>query len=156
MLSLETHRLSTMPSSHLYSHGLCSSLASPHFSSSRWDLFSLWDPSMSSPLSSRSLLVSFWLPSLVYTAATTRFVALIAVLNNNANFLIQGYIRSNSLTNGSDDMTKRCRELQASTAFYWFLFASFAASIVMTFLHSGSSMRSRGGMRRGGPSMSQV
>lgn len=144
-----------MPYSHQYSHGLCYSLASPRSSLNPWDLSLLWVPWMSSPPSSHSLLVSFWLPSSAYTAATTRFVQPVLSVNN-ANLPTQGYVQSNSLTNGSHDMTKRCRELQASTAFYWFLFASFAASIAMTFLHSGSSMRSRGGIRRGGPSMSQV
>lgn len=40
----------------------------------------------------------------------------------------KAYLISNSLTNGSYNMQKRCHELQASTAFYWFLFATFAAS----------------------------
>jgi len=69
------------------------------------------------------------------------------------------YVISNSLTNGSHDPTKRCHELQASTAFFWFLFASYVGSLIMDVLGGGSSMssmRGRGGVRRGGPSMSQV
>lgn len=68
----------------------------------------------------------------------------------------EDYIRSNPLTNGSNNPSKRCHELQASTAFYWFLFASFAASIAMTFLNGGASSMRRGVVRKGGPSMSQV
>jgi len=67
------------------------------------------------------------------------------------------YTLSNELTNGSHHPEKRCRELQASTAFYWFAFAGFLASAVIAGITSrGSSMRGRGGIRRGGPSMSQV
>jgi len=67
------------------------------------------------------------------------------------------YTSTNSLTNGSHDMGKRCRELQASTAFFWFLLPAFAASAALAFMSSrGSSMGGRGGIRKGGPSMSQV
>jgi len=67
------------------------------------------------------------------------------------------YVASNSLTNGSHSPTKRCHELQASTAFFWFLFVSYAASLVLVGLSArGSGISSRGGIRRGGPSMSQV
>jgi len=68
----------------------------------------------------------------------------------------QSYLMSNSLTNGSHNMGKRCHELQASTAFFWFMFAGFAASIAFDFMGSRSTMSSRGGIRKGGPSMSQV
>ncbi|CAK7242747.1 MAG: hypothetical protein STHCBS139747_004246 [Sporothrix thermara] len=55
---------------------------------------------------------------------------------------------------GSDDDHKRCRELQASTAFLWFLFASLIASLVMTLVN----FRRGGGSSRGSsaPHMSQV
>jgi len=68
------------------------------------------------------------------------------------------YLSSNSLTNGSADMSKRCTELQASCAFFWFLFAAYAASLVMAGMgmRGGSGMSSRGGIRKGGPAMSQV
>jgi len=69
----------------------------------------------------------------------------------------QSYLHSNNLTNGSHNMGKRCHELQASTAFFWFLFASYVGSLVLDFLGGRGGMSSRGGgMRRGGPSMSQV
>lgn len=69
----------------------------------------------------------------------------------------QSYVRSNALTNGSHNPSKRCHELQASTAFYWFAFASFAASVAIGVMSGGSSLRGgRGGIRKGGPSMSQV
>jgi len=68
------------------------------------------------------------------------------------------YTSTNSLTNGSHNQAKRCRELQASTAFFWFLFACYVGSLVMDFISRGSSMSMRrgGGIRKGGPSMSQV
>jgi len=66
------------------------------------------------------------------------------------------YVTTNSLTAGSDNPSKRCHELQASTAFFWFLFASFVGSLVLVGLASRGSTSVGGGMRRGGPSMSQV
>jgi hypothetical protein len=67
------------------------------------------------------------------------------------------YTLHNNYTNGSFDREKRCRELQASDAFFWFLFASFAGSVVLDFFASrGSTSMRSGGIRRGGPSMSQV
>jgi hypothetical protein len=55
---------------------------------------------------------------------------------------------------GSLDDTKRCREIQASTAFLWFLFATFAGTAFLSFKdyqsgYSGGSVRSK-------PSMAQV
>jgi len=64
------------------------------------------------------------------------------------------YVVSNSLTNGSHNPTKRCHELQASTAFFWFLFAAYVASTVMSVIGHGGAART-GGIRKG-PSMSQV
>lgn len=70
----------------------------------------------------------------------------------------KSYILSNSLTNGSHNPTKRCHELQASTAFFWFLAVSYLGSLVFDIMGARGSggMSSRGGIRRGGPSMSQV
>ncbi|OCK80292.1 hypothetical protein K432DRAFT_382336 [Lepidopterella palustris CBS 459.81] len=65
------------------------------------------------------------------------------------------YTHSNSITNGSRDTEKRCREAQASTAFLWFGFAAFAISAVFSFTGHSSSVNMRGGLRRG-PAMSQV
>lgn len=69
-----------------------------------------------------------------------------------------GYTSSNSLTNGSINRKKRCHELQASTAFFWFLFAAYLGSVAMTAISGtgSSSLRGRVGIRRGGPSMTQV
>jgi len=67
----------------------------------------------------------------------------------------QSYVTSNSLTNGSHNPSKRCHELQASTAFFWFLFAAFAASVFFDFAGRNSGI-ARGGLRKGGPSMTQV
>jgi hypothetical protein len=56
---------------------------------------------------------------------------------------------------GSQDDVKRCREVQASTAFMWFLFATFVAALAFTFMgfrRSGGSVRSS----MGRPHMSQV
>jgi len=55
---------------------------------------------------------------------------------------------------GSLDDGKRCREIQASTVFMWFLFISFTAGLVLTYL----GFRRGGGSvsGRSGPSMSQV
>ncbi|KAH8796706.1 putative Non-classical export protein 2 [Hyaloscypha finlandica] len=67
------------------------------------------------------------------------------------------YTTTNSLTNGSHDTSKRCRELQASTAFFWFLFASFVGSLVLGIMGGGGTMSMRRpGIGRKGPSMSQV
>ncbi|KAG5980229.1 hypothetical protein E4U55_004252 [Claviceps digitariae] len=52
---------------------------------------------------------------------------------------------------GSADTEKRCREIQASTAFMWFLFATSAAALFFTVKGA------RGGsIRSGRPNMSQV
>ncbi|MCJ1340435.1 hypothetical protein MMC09_005731 [Bachmanniomyces sp. S44760] len=69
----------------------------------------------------------------------------------------QDYIKSNLVTSGAVDQSKRCHEAQAVCAFLWFGFAAFAASMVFSGLASrGGSSGFRGGIRRGGPSMSQV
>ncbi|KAK5497252.1 hypothetical protein LTR43_008179 [Exophiala xenobiotica] len=67
------------------------------------------------------------------------------------------YTARNHLTNGSHDRSGRCRELQAATAFFWFAWAAWTASLVFSLLGSRSSgVNLRGIGRRGGPSMSQV
>jgi len=55
--------------------------------------------------------------------------------------------------NGAADTHKRCRELQASTAFVWFLWATFLATLALAFL---SFRRLGGSARSRGPGMSQV
>jgi hypothetical protein len=59
---------------------------------------------------------------------------------------------ANWIAYGSANDGKRCREVQASTAFMWFLFATFAAALVLSFL----GFRRGGGSVRSGPTMSQV
>ena len=70
------------------------------------------------------------------------------------------YTTHNIVTSGSPNTNKRCTEAQASTAFLWFGFAAFAASIAFDLMggsSGGVSMRGgRGGVRRGPPAMSQV
>ncbi|KAL2046698.1 hypothetical protein ABVK25_011612 [Lepraria finkii] len=69
----------------------------------------------------------------------------------------KGYIATNGTINGSTNQSKRCHEAQAVTAFLWFGFATFLASLAFSALaaKSGGGL-SRGGVRRGGPAMSQV
>ena len=78
----------------------------------------------------------------------------------------QSYVDRNYITNGNHPINPetrdrnanegRCREAQASTAFLFFGFVSFAASSVLTGLgtRGGASVRPSG-IRRG-PAMSQV
>jgi hypothetical protein len=54
---------------------------------------------------------------------------------------------------GASDVGKRCREIQASTAFVWFLWATFVATLALAFL---SFRRMGGSARSHGPGMSQV
>ncbi|TEY52517.1 hypothetical protein BOTCAL_0257g00100 [Botryotinia calthae] len=63
------------------------------------------------------------------------------------------YLFNNSLAQG---MVQRCRMLQAATAFFWFAFALFAASIAVDFIGGGSSMARRSNVRKSAPTMSQV
>ncbi|MDI1485547.1 MAG: hypothetical protein OHK93_000685 [Ramalina farinacea] len=63
----------------------------------------------------------------------------------------QDYIHSNGITNGSDDPSKRCHEAQAVTAFLWFGFASFAASMVFSFFGMKGSTTPRPSIIRRGP-----
>ncbi|KAJ4295190.1 hypothetical protein N0V90_007200 [Kalmusia sp. IMI 367209] len=66
------------------------------------------------------------------------------------------YTTTNHITNGSPDTEKRCREAQASTAFFWFGWAAWVASLAFSVMGgSASGVNMRGGIRRG-PAMSQV
>jgi hypothetical protein len=70
----------------------------------------------------------------------------------------QSYLISNEITNGSFNMTKRCREAQASVAFLWFGWAGYMASVIVSVFMSRSStvnLRGRSGSRRR-PNMTQV
>lgn len=66
----------------------------------------------------------------------------------------EAYTRGNSITNGSSNREKRCREAQASTAFLWFGFAAFAVSTAFSLLSGRGNVNIRGGTRM--PNMSQV
>lgn len=70
----------------------------------------------------------------------------------------QSYLVSNEITNGSFNMSKRCREAQATVAFLWFGWAGYMASVIVSLLMSRSStvnLRGRSGSRRR-PNMTQV
>ncbi|ETN41257.1 uncharacterized protein HMPREF1541_03192 [Cyphellophora europaea CBS 101466] len=70
----------------------------------------------------------------------------------------RSYTRSNHITNGANNTGNRCREAQAATAFLYFAFACFAVTTFFSFLggrSSGVNMRAPG-IRKGGPTMSQV
>ncbi|KAL8815785.1 MAG: hypothetical protein Q9223_005114 [Gallowayella weberi] len=71
----------------------------------------------------------------------------------------QAYLLTNKITNGSNNMSKRCREEQAVCAFLWFGFAAWAASLALSFLASrggGTSGLRRGKCRALLPQMSAV
>lgn len=69
----------------------------------------------------------------------------------------EAYTKSNRITNGSFNTAARCRKAQASDAFMWFAFFTFAVSAVFSFLSSRGSANLRStGSSRGGPNMSQV
>ncbi|KAJ4371542.1 hypothetical protein N0V83_004761 [Neocucurbitaria cava] len=67
------------------------------------------------------------------------------------------YTDHNKVTNSSGNTERNCRQAQATTAFLWFGWAAFVASLLFSFMSGrGSGVNMRGGIRRGGPSMSQV
>ncbi|PSS20463.1 hypothetical protein M430DRAFT_99887 [Amorphotheca resinae ATCC 22711] len=67
------------------------------------------------------------------------------------------YLRSTSVTINTHHPEKQCRQLQASTAFFWFLFACFAGSLILDIMGAGRSMSTRrAGVRKPGPAMAQV
>lgn len=72
----------------------------------------------------------------------------------------EAYTTTNFITNGSANTAARCRKATASTTFLFFNFFLFAASAVLSALqgrNSGVNLRGgMGGIRKGGPSMSQV
>ncbi|KAF2036749.1 hypothetical protein EK21DRAFT_51526 [Setomelanomma holmii] len=69
----------------------------------------------------------------------------------------RAYTTSNSVCNSSPNTEQNCRQAQATTAFLWFGWAAFVATLAINFMNGrGSGANLRGGIRRGGPSMSQV
>ena len=69
----------------------------------------------------------------------------------------QNYTLHNGVTNSSPSLEQNCRQAQTATAFLWFGWAAFVATLVVSAMAGkGSGANLRGGIRRGGPSMSQV
>jgi FtsH-binding integral membrane protein len=67
------------------------------------------------------------------------------------------YTSTNGVLNSSPNGEKNCRHSQATTAFLWFGWAAFVATLALNFMNGrASGANLRGGIRRGGPSMSQV
>lgn len=60
----------------------------------------------------------------------------------------------NWIAYGSNNDHKRCREIQASVAFMWFLWATFCACLFFTVVDTRGGLRSP--FRRSKPAMSQV
>ncbi|CCF38882.1 hypothetical protein CH063_09864 [Colletotrichum higginsianum] len=71
----------------------------------------------------------------------------------NCGSLDRGDLPGDYIVWGSADNEKRCREIQASTVFMWFLFASFCAGAFFTFMNF---RRGGGSVRSSRPSMAQV
>ncbi|KAL5377677.1 hypothetical protein DPSP01_009602 [Paraphaeosphaeria sporulosa] len=93
-----------------------------------------------------ALNVIFWFCAAVATAAYLH----VHSCSNRA------YTTTNHITNGSPNTEKRCREAQASTAFFWFGWAAWVATLAFSIMNGRSSGANlRGGIRRG-PAMSQV
>ncbi|CBX94350.1 hypothetical protein LEMA_P121140.1 [Plenodomus lingam JN3] len=65
------------------------------------------------------------------------------------------YTRSNKITNSSANSGQNCRQAQATCAFLWFGWVAFVITLALN-LMAGRGANLRGGIRRGGPSMSQV
>ncbi|TDZ26653.1 Non-classical export protein 2 [Colletotrichum sidae] len=72
----------------------------------------------------------------------------------NCGSLNRNDLPGNYIVWGSADDEKRCREIQASTVFMWFLFASFGVGAALSFM---DFRRGGGGsVRSSRPSMAQV
>jgi len=84
---------------------------------------------------------------LIAGIATAAYLGVHSCSNSN-------YTLHNKVTNSSPDTHKRCREAQASTAFFWFAFAAFVATTAFSVMGGSGGVNMRGGVRR--PTMSQV
>jgi len=84
---------------------------------------------------------------LIAGIATAAYLGVHSCSNKN-------YTLHNKVTNSSPNTGKRCREAQASTAFFWFAFAAFVATTAFSAMAGRGSVNMRGGIRR--PTMSQV
>lgn len=70
----------------------------------------------------------------------------------------RAYLDSKAIQVDNGSTSKHCRELQASCAFFWFLFVCFIGSMIVTTVKGGPIGGGLGGRRSGGgaPAMSQV
>ncbi|KAF2812637.1 uncharacterized protein BDZ99DRAFT_497010 [Mytilinidion resinicola] len=84
---------------------------------------------------------------LIAGIATAAYLGVHSCSNKN-------YTLHNKVTNSSPDTGGRCREAQASTAFFWFAFATFAITTALSAMNGTGGVNMRGGIRR--PTMSQV
>jgi hypothetical protein len=91
----------------------------------------------------------------VLTAARTGYVILATSFVVHGLTESQGYTLHNGVTNSSPGLEQNCRQAQTATAFLWFGWAAFVATLVFSAM-AGKGGAVRGGVRRGGPSMSQV
>jgi len=68
------------------------------------------------------------------------------------------YTRSNKVTNTSTNTAQNCRQAQATCAFLWFGWVAFIATLALNLMagRGSSGPNLPRGIRRGGPSMSQV
>ena len=115
------------------------------------------------PIVLDALNVLFWFCAAVALAAElgahscSNSVSTIAQQIESCLTFFQSYTHRNHITNGSNNTHDRCQEAQAATAFLWFGWAAFTASLIFSFLDGRSGgANMRGGIRKGGPSMSQV
>ncbi|ODV90382.1 hypothetical protein CANCADRAFT_56918 [Tortispora caseinolytica NRRL Y-17796] len=100
------------------------------------------------------LLTSFDFLNVVFTFAGATSLAVAIRTHSCSNM---DYVNSNAVTQGS---SMRCREAQAATAFLYFSFFTFLASLILSAVaitRNGLSLPSRRSAPRGGvPTMSQV
>ncbi|KAI1428574.1 marvel domain-containing protein [Xylaria sp. FL1777] len=95
-------------------------------------------------------IIAFSLDSLTTLFSFISAIVLSAKLTT-ANCANWGSRPTDWIAFGSSDTEKRCREIQAGLVFMWFLFATFAVTLVLTFKEYR-----RGGGSVYGPSMSQI
>lgn len=111
-----------------------------------WGLFAAFIGALAIPL----VLVALDVLAIIFTLIAA--ILLAAKLGTPNCGDIQGYGRR-WIAFGSNSDEKRCREIQASTVFLWFLFANF---VVLLFFSFKDWRGGFGGFRRSKPSMSQV
>jgi len=88
----------------------------------------------------------------------TAGIALAAGLDGVHSCGNDSYLLVNEITNGSRYPGERCHEAQAATAFLWFAWACYTASLVLSVVdaRSNTNLSARPIIRRKGPAMSQV